>query len=139
MSRRGYPNTAFIVMFLVLVGFLIAGLALDGRGRWITHFVLLAALAVTIAAVRIAEARHRHSPAAIDRGFTIVLRGYDVAQVDALARQATEAVASNDPTVRASARNALRQANPGIRLRGYARVEVDEYLRQMRLKLEDSL
>jgi DivIVA domain-containing protein len=64
------------------------------------------------------------------QGFTVVLRGYDTAQVDAMLRRIQQALASTDRAMRASVRTELNHPAFRIRLRGYARVEVDDYLRR---------
>ena len=64
------------------------------------------------------------------KGFTVVLRGYDTAEVDAALKRLRIALASADPAVRASMRTELGHAAFPIRLRGYDRIEVDEYLRK---------
>ena len=71
----------------------------------------------------------------IDMDFTIALRGYDPAEVDAVVRRAHEALASDDPAVRASARAELARAALRVRLRGYDRGQVDEYLRHLEARL----
>jgi hypothetical protein len=66
--------------------------------------------------------------------FTVVLRGYDMAEVDRLLSQADEAQASTSGSLRASARAALTTAVFGERLRGYSREQVD---REIQRRLED--
>lgn len=63
-------------------------------------------------------------------GFTIVLRGYAIAEVDALLARIQQAVGATDPALRASVREELN--NPALRVRfhGYDRTEVDDYLRR---------
>jgi DivIVA domain-containing protein len=63
------------------------------------------------------------------KGFTVVLRGYDPAEVDALLDRVRAALASTDPAVRASVRTELNRPAFHIRLRGYDRFQVDDYLR----------
>lgn len=63
-------------------------------------------------------------------GFTVVLRGYDQAEVDALMRRLEKALASTDPALRASVRAELNQPEFRVRMRGYDREQVDEYLRR---------
>jgi DivIVA domain-containing protein len=60
----------------------------------------------------------------------IALRGYDMAQVDQLIAQADDAVSSGSETVRAAAREALRNASFKQRLRGYSRSEVERAVEQ---------
>lgn len=60
-------------------------------------------------------------PAAAGPGFTIVLRGYDMTEVDRALAAADAALAAGDT----SARAALREVRFRERLRGYARAEVD--------------
>ncbi len=64
------------------------------------------------------------------KGFTVVLRGYDTGEVDAMLRRIQKALASTDPTIRASVRAQLDHPAFQVRLRGYDRIEVDEYLRK---------
>lgn len=71
----------------------------------------------------------------IDTDFTIALRGYDAAAVDAVVRRVHEALASDDPAVRAAARTELAHATFRVRLRGYDRGQVDEYLRHLEARL----
>jgi DivIVA domain-containing protein len=66
----------------------------------------------------------------IDADFTVVLRGYDIAEVDAVVQRAHEALASDSPAMRISAREELRQIAFRVRFRGYDRMQVDEYLRR---------
>lgn len=61
--------------------------------------------------------------------FTVVLRGYDTAEVDVLVHRVEQALVSNDPQVRAAAQNELRGATFRVRLHGYDRAQVDQYLR----------
>jgi DivIVA domain-containing protein len=62
--------------------------------------------------------------------FTVVLRGYDRRQVDALLRQATDALASSDARLRETTRQALAKPALRVQLRGYDREQVHLYLRQ---------
>jgi DivIVA domain-containing protein len=64
------------------------------------------------------------------KGFTVVLRGYDTGEVDAMLNRIQEALASADPAVRASVRTALDHPVFRVRLRGYNRIEVDDHLRK---------
>jgi hypothetical protein len=61
--------------------------------------------------------------------FTVVLQGYDRGQVDDVFAQADAAMLSDDPFVRAAARDALRAAGFTVGWRGYARDEVDQAVR----------
>lgn len=63
-------------------------------------------------------------------GFTVVLRGYDPAEVDAMMLRIDKALASADPALRASVRAELSQPGFRVRMRGYDRLQVDEYLRR---------
>ncbi|GGL00899.1 DivIVA domain-containing protein [Mangrovihabitans endophyticus] len=67
--------------------------------------------------------------------FMIALRGYDMAQVDALLQQADDALASGSETLRSTARRAIQDAQFRQRLRGYARYQVDQALRDRLQKL----
>jgi DivIVA domain-containing protein len=64
------------------------------------------------------------------KGFTVVLRGYDTVEVDSMLERLRKALASADPTVRASVRTELNHHAFRVRLRGYDRIEVDDYLRK---------
>jgi DivIVA domain-containing protein len=64
------------------------------------------------------------------KGFTVVLRGYDVAEVDSMLERIQKAVASTDHALRASVRGERNNPAFNVRLRGYDRIAVDEYLRQ---------
>jgi DivIVA domain-containing protein len=63
------------------------------------------------------------------QGFSVVLRGYDVAEVDAMVGRIRKAAASSDRALRASVREELNHPAIRVRLRGYDRTEVDDYLR----------
>jgi DivIVA domain-containing protein len=63
-----------------------------------------------------------------DIQFTIVLRGYDPADVDELIRQATRALMSTDPAGRSGVERTLRKPQLRTRLRGYNRSQVDARL-----------
>ncbi|GAB3140376.1 hypothetical protein GCM10027290_11090 [Micromonospora sonneratiae] len=63
--------------------------------------------------------------------FTIVLRGYDIAQVDAVVRRAAEARVSGDPALRAAVLSELREVSLPVKLRGYDRFQVDDHLRRV--------
>lgn len=64
------------------------------------------------------------------QGFTLVLRGYDVAEVETLLQRLREALASTDPARRAEMRRTLADPGLPVRFRGYDRVQVDDYLRR---------
>ncbi|HZM84834.1 MAG TPA: DivIVA domain-containing protein [Candidatus Limnocylindrales bacterium] len=64
------------------------------------------------------------------KGFTVVLRGYDTGEVDAMLKRIKGALASADPATRASVRAELDHPVFHVRLRGYNRIEVDDYLRK---------
>lgn len=64
------------------------------------------------------------------QGFTVVLRGYDIAEVDAVLERIRTAVASTDQAFRASVRGELNNPALRVRIRGYDRTEVDDYLRR---------
>jgi hypothetical protein len=66
----------------------------------------------------------------IDVDFIVVLRGYDIAAVDGIVQRTHDALASDSPAVRASAREELREIAFRVRLRGCDRMQVDEYLRR---------
>ena len=64
------------------------------------------------------------------QGFSVVLRGYDIAEVEAMLERIRKAAASTDSALRAAMRQDLTDAVLRVRLRGYDRVEVDDYLRR---------
>jgi DivIVA domain-containing protein len=64
------------------------------------------------------------------QGFTVVLRGYDIAEVEAMLERIRRAAASGDAALRATMRQELSTPTLRVRLRGYDRIEVDEYLRR---------
>ncbi|PWK52069.1 DivIVA domain-containing protein [Actinoplanes xinjiangensis] len=69
--------------------------------------------------------------------FTIVLRGYDRQQVDALLGRASAALAAGgDAAQRARARDALRAADFAVVLRGYDRAQVDGAVQMMLRELD---
>lgn len=63
--------------------------------------------------------------------FTIVLRGYDPAQVDAVVRRAAEARGSTDPALRSAVLSELGNTKLLVKFRGYDRSQVDDYLRRV--------
>jgi len=63
-----------------------------------------------------------------DVPFLIVLRGYDIAEVDALISRADAALGSADPATRAAVARELLGPGLRIRLRGYDRLQVDKRL-----------
>jgi DivIVA domain-containing protein len=63
--------------------------------------------------------------------FTVVVRGYDRAEVDAVVDRMTSALTSNDPSRKAALGRELRETRFTIRLRGYDRAQVDDFLRSM--------
>jgi DivIVA domain-containing protein len=64
------------------------------------------------------------------QGFTVVLRGYDVTEVDAMLERIRAAMNSTDAALRASVRADLNGPGLSVRVRGYDRAEVDDYLRR---------
>jgi DivIVA domain-containing protein len=69
--------------------------------------------------------------AALAPSFTVVLRGYDQAEVDASVARANEALVSNDAAQRVLALRELSGIQFRTRLRGYDRVQVDDFLHRM--------
>ena len=61
----------------------------------------------------------------MDGPFMSALRGYDMAQVDAILKQADDALASGSTNLRATARTAIQDVRFTRRIRGYDRAEVD--------------
>jgi DivIVA domain-containing protein len=70
--------------------------------------------------------------------FTVVLRGYDRDQVDALVRRASDALASTDQRLRSSAREALAEPTLLVGMRGYDRGQVDHYLGRLAQALAEA-
>jgi DivIVA domain-containing protein len=64
------------------------------------------------------------------KGFTVVLRGYDAAEVDALLGRIEKALASTDPALRAAVRAEMDSPALRVTFRGYDRMEVEAYLRR---------
>jgi DivIVA domain-containing protein len=64
------------------------------------------------------------------QGFTVVLRGYDTAEVDAMLERIRAARVSLDGADRSALRQELTSRTFLVRLRGYDRAQVDEYLRR---------
>ncbi len=62
--------------------------------------------------------------------FVVTLRGYDMAQVDDAFARTDAALQSDDPFARAWARDSLREASFAVRLRGYARADVDRAVQE---------
>jgi DivIVA domain-containing protein len=60
--------------------------------------------------------------------FTVVLRGYDREQVKALLQQVNEALMSSDPRLREVTRKAIAERTVRVRISGYDRAQVDNYL-----------
>jgi DivIVA domain-containing protein len=77
----------------------------------------------------------RNEVTTVDVDFTMVMRGYDIAAVNAVVQRAREAVASDDAGVHASIREELRQIAFPVRFRGYDREQVDEYFRRTATQL----
>ena len=67
--------------------------------------------------------------------FKIVLRGYNVSEVDAAVGRIAEALSSDSPSLRASIAYDLSQITFPVGLRGYDRGQVDEYLDAARRQL----
>jgi hypothetical protein len=63
-----------------------------------------------------------------DVDFTIVLRGYDINQVNGLIRRANRLLGSPDPAARAEMQSELRHPDLRTRMRGYDRSQVDQRL-----------
>jgi DivIVA domain-containing protein len=64
------------------------------------------------------------------RGFSVVLRGYDIGEVEEAMERFRTARASTDPALRAEVRRELTVRAFHVRVRGYDRAQVDEYFRQ---------
>lgn len=63
------------------------------------------------------------------------LRGYGTKQVDTLVQQAAQALESADRRLRTSTREALQGATLQVRMRGYDRQQVDDYLDRLARQL----
>ncbi|MEU4623650.1 DivIVA domain-containing protein [Actinoplanes sp. NPDC023801] len=73
----------------------------------------------------------------MQQDFTVVLRGYDRAQVDSVIGQGFDALdEGSGPAKRAAARDALRAASFDVVLRGYDRDQVDKAVRKLRGELD---
>ncbi|GAA3295388.1 DivIVA domain-containing protein [Dactylosporangium vinaceum] len=70
--------------------------------------------------------------------FSVVLRGYDPAAVDALLAPAAAALTTTDGRARAGAAAALRRANLPVVLRGFDRAQVDGAIARLVVQLEDA-
>jgi DivIVA domain-containing protein len=70
--------------------------------------------------------------------FTVVLRGYDRDEVDAVMQHVNAALESDNPEVRASVRQELRDLALSVHFRGFDRKQVDEYLHQVTSQLTSS-
>jgi DivIVA domain-containing protein len=70
--------------------------------------------------------------------FSVVLRGYDRVEVDALIARAGEAIQSGDTALRAAVRDELLTAALNVRMRGYDRSQVDGVRRRYAEQLEQS-
>jgi len=68
--------------------------------------------------------------------FVVTLRGYDMAQVNDVFARVEAAIQSDSEFARASARDALRAAIFTVRIRGYARANVDRAVRESLLRLK---
>jgi DivIVA domain-containing protein len=76
-------------------------------------------------------------PAAADRSaadFTVVLRGYEIPEVDRLLRTAQEAI-DGDREQRSAAHARLANPNLAVALRGYDRGQVDAHLQRLATEL----
>jgi DivIVA domain-containing protein len=72
-----------------------------------------------------------HTDRVPDVGFTIVLRGYDIDQVNDLIRRANRVLGSADPAARVEMQGELRQPDLRTRIRGYDRSQVDQALARL--------
>jgi DivIVA domain-containing protein len=134
-KRRALTNREFsVVIALFMGGALIAGFIWGALDLPAVFGVLLTVPLTAALVAVVIRGRPRSAAAApdgavgVDAGFTMVMRGYDVAAVDAVVQRARVALASDDPAVRASAREELRQVSFPIRFRGYDQEEVRDYL-----------
>jgi hypothetical protein len=65
----------------------------------------------------------------------VMMRGYDMAEVDRILARAAQALASADPQLRSAIRHELQTARFRERLRGYARHQVDRRIEQLAREL----
>jgi DivIVA domain-containing protein len=68
--------------------------------------------------------------------FDLVLRGYDRLRVEDMVQRGAAAAASTDPTLRASTCQELRSVRFSVVLRGYARQQVDTFMKGLADKIE---
>jgi DivIVA domain-containing protein len=134
--RRGRPALALLGAAL-----LVAGWRTDGRPGGVllgagAVLVLCGLLGYTVGRAPVARRVPAAAPATTPApGFTVVLRGYDRAQVDSLVARAQRALDEPPGPQRAAARAELDGAAFIMVLRGYHRGEVDEHLRQLAARL----
>jgi DivIVA domain-containing protein len=76
----------------------------------------------------VAGARHTERMDIWRPDFTVVVRGYDRAEVDAVLDQIKAAMTSDDPARKATLRQRLEEMHFTIRLRGYDRAQVDDWM-----------
>jgi DivIVA domain-containing protein len=143
-KRRALTNHEFIVVIALSVCCaLIAGIVLAMFDLPQVSGVVIVTLVLTAAMVAVVLRGRRARPAValrnevttVDVDFTMVMRGYDIAAVNAVVQRAREAVASDDAGVHASIREELRQIAFPVRFRGYDREQVDEYFRRTATQL----
>jgi hypothetical protein len=67
--------------------------------------------------------------------FLIVMRGYDMRQVDEVAQLADAALSSTDKEERHTAITRLRSSKFRVKFRGYSRPQVDNYIEHRILEL----
>jgi DivIVA domain-containing protein len=72
-----------------------------------------------------------HTARVPDVEFTIVLRGYDMDQVNDLIRRANRMLGSPDPAARGEMQGELRHPGLRTRMRGYDRSQVDQWLARL--------
>jgi DivIVA domain-containing protein len=74
---------------------------------------------------------------AMEIDFSVVLRGYDRAQVDKVLNPAVTALDSGDARQRAAARDALHSSAFDVVLRGYDRAQVEEAVETLERELDN--
>ena len=70
--------------------------------------------------------------------FVVVMRGYDMSQVDQLLARAEQAAASGDPGLRVLVYRELSTVRFRDRLRGYSRLQVDQRVDRLARELGGS-
>jgi DivIVA domain-containing protein len=67
--------------------------------------------------------------------FPIMMRGYDIHEVDEVAAMVDDALKSTEQQIRGAAISRLRAVQFRMKLRGYSRLQVDNYIEHRILEL----